>query len=110
MMLYDDALTSLAARVRGGDTAAVPGLREQLEPRLRPVVRQVLRIGPDGSALDRRILREVTRTAGAHGALGGRDRESLVAQVARRVCSQVIADLGRNGPAGQAHRDTVKNV
>src|SRR5947209_13602878 len=105
MMLYDDALTSLAARVRGGDAAAVPGLRAQLEPRLRPVVRQVLRIGSDGSALDRRILREVARTTGARGALGGRAHESLVAQVARRVCAQVIADLGRNGLASQAHRD-----
>ncbi len=110
MTVYDNALATLAARVRGGDTGALTGLRQELEPRLTFVVRQVLRTGSDGSPLDRRILREVARTAGSGRPPAARDRESLVAQVTRRLCALVIAGLRRSQPAADPFKDTVLDV
>jgi hypothetical protein len=106
---YNNPLNSLAARVRGGDVAAVSGLRAALEPRMTLVVQQVLRTGPGRSALDRRIARELALSERTHPG-GPRDRQTLAAQVARRLCSAVIDGLRDKPPSPEGLKDTVLDL
>jgi hypothetical protein len=108
MFASNDPLTQLAARVRGGDRAALVGLREQLEPRMTRAVQQVMRTGAHTSPLDRRILRELAGSVRGHCPGASPDRAALVGQVARRLCAAVIARLQRSSPAA-ALRDTVRD-
>jgi hypothetical protein len=108
MCFSHDPIPTLAAQVRGGDPSAVTELREELLPRLWPVVRQVLRTRSDSSPLDRRILRELGRARQADGPRGRR----LVARVARRLCALVITRLQRGAPCASAAglKDTVRGL
>ena len=106
---YNNPLNSLAARVRGGDVAAVSGLRAALEPRMTLVVQQVLRTGPGRSALDRRIARELALSERAHPG-GPRDRQTLATQVTRRVCAAVLDGLRSNPRGTDGLKDTVREL
>ena len=110
MFAHNDLLTSLAARVHGGDTTAVAGLREQLESRMTRAVQQVMRTGSDTSPLDRRILRELAGAVRPSPAGSRPDRTQLSAQVARRLCAAVIAKLQRGGPTAPMMKDTVRDL
>jgi hypothetical protein len=109
MPVYDDPLTSLTARARGGDSVALAGLRDELEPRITRVVQQVMRIGPGGSALDRKIARELALSARTHPD-GSRDGQALATQVARRVCAAVLAGLRAPSLRPEGLRDTVRGL
>jgi hypothetical protein len=109
MPVYDDPLTSLAACVRGGDQAALAGLRQELEPRLTRVVQQVMRLGPGRSALDRKIARELAVSARTHPG-SPRDGQALAAQVAGRVCAAVLDGLRAPAPRPQGFKDTVRDL
>ncbi|MCI0464579.1 MAG: hypothetical protein L0Z62_47215 [Gemmataceae bacterium] len=108
MRFFDDPIPTLATQVRCGDREAVTELREELMPRLTPVVRQVLRTGSDSSPLDRRILRELARARRADGPHGRR----LVGRVVRRLCALVIARLQRGAPRGPGAgiKETVRGL
>ena len=106
MVVYNDPLLSLAARVGAGDVTAVAHLRAELEPRLGPEVQRVLHIGPNCSPLDRQIERELAFSGRSHP--GG--RQALVAQVARRVCTAIITELRSQPRTPEALKDTVRNL
>jgi hypothetical protein len=107
MTAYDNPLTNLTAQARGGDPAALVGLRAALEPRIARVVQQVLRVGPGPSVLDRRIARELALSERAHPG-GPRDRQTLATQVTRRVCAAVLDGL-RSNPRGAAVLDGLRS-
>jgi hypothetical protein len=103
MFAHENALTMLASQVRGGDRAAAASLCLELEPRMTRVVQQVLRTGSDRSPLDRQIQRELGRPGVPH------DPPRLVAEVARRICAQVVARLQHGRGAPGILKDTVRD-
>ena len=99
-------LCALAARVTGGDGRAGSALRRRLEPQLVPIVRRAIRRDAVGTPLARRICALAREVAGGRGLPAADDR--LVAEVARRLCESILANLRPGLPAGGPAAETVR--
>jgi hypothetical protein len=88
-----NSFASLADRVEAGDAGAPAQLRRELEPEMVRIVRRALRDGRGRTPLDRRILAEA-RHVGWHADLAaGAERERLIEELARCVCTSVLGGL-----------------
>lgn len=93
MRSMHNAFASLALRAGNGDVSAKAQLRRDLEPELIHIVRRVLQEGTRRSPLERSILAEAERLGLNADGSETDDGEFLVQQVARSVCSMVLAGV-----------------
>jgi len=110
MNANEQDLESLALRAGRGDRAAGAALREQLEPQLVQIVRHTLRSGRDTNPVAKCVLAEARRVAFVPRQGGWEAPESLVSQVARRICESVLAGLGAAAAPRRWALDTVANA
>ena len=103
MNANEQDLESLALRAGRGDRAAGAALREQLEP-------QLVRSGRDTNPVAKCVLAEARRVAFVPRQGGWEAPESLVSQVARRICESVLAGLGAAAAPRRWALDTVANA
>lgn len=97
-------LRALAVRVGNGDQLAAAHLLRALEPRVRRIVRRVMRRRSAFSPMAARILLEVRRVATASH---NPDQDQLATTVAHNICAALIDQL-RAAPDGwPVLRDTI---
>jgi len=98
-------LRALAVRVGAGDQAAAAQLLRQLEPRVRRLVRRVMRRRSTPSPLAVQILRELRQISVANQA--GLDPEWLVRAVARNISATLVEQLRAGPTCWPVLRDTI---
>src|ERR1700716_1819235 len=103
-------LESLALRAGRGDRAAGAALRQQLEPQLVHIVRNTLKTGQETNPMAKRVLAEARRVADVPRQGGWDAPESLVSQVARRLCESVLGRLAGTVRPRHWALDTVANA
>jgi hypothetical protein len=99
----------LASQASAGDPTARAELGRELEPQVVHMVRRVVQKGACASPLDRRIEAEAAKIGLDAASVAGPDGEFLVRQVARSVCSLVLAGIQRRTRDHYALDDTVCN-
>jgi hypothetical protein len=98
-------LRGLAARVGAGDRTATAHLLRQLAPRMRRIVRRVMRQRSSTSPLATRILREARQVTAASRSVP--DRERLIRAVARNLCATLVEQLRGRRDCWPVLRDTI---
>ena len=108
MHWFERECAELAARARGGDAAALAGLRRKLEPQMPVLVRRVLRRGSAATPFERQVLHAARQAEHYAGGPGTADRERLVGRVSSSVLEGLLAGLGAAPPASQRLKETVR--
>ncbi len=108
MHCFEQDCADLAARARGGDAAALAGLRRKLEPQMPVLVRRVLRRGRAATPFERQVLHDARQAERWAGGPGAEDRERLVGRVSSSVLDALLHGLGSPAPACQRLKETVR--
>jgi hypothetical protein len=101
------SLNQLAARIEGGDAAAVTQFRRAFEPHMAGVVKRALRSGSPANALSRRIQEKARQLAGGNGLWPADRLELVVKLVTRDLCDSAVERLQHPGGSPRAARETV---
>lgn len=91
MRFGTNPFAALAQQAGSGDSTAKAQLGRELEPQMMRIVRRVVLNGDAASSLDRRILAEAEKIGLDADGAASADGEFLLRQVARSVCSLVLA-------------------